>query len=259
MIQKFYKYWLMGTACLLGVSALGCTPGPRTLVMRDALTGQPVNSVVLVMELRGDYDASDYDPMAGVYRQDRIDRYRKKYDIHGYGPTKKHSFGPGFYYNDAYLSQFPCDPPVPDQVRTDVINSGWRIFVSELPRDYEATYSVTQYFLFKRGYLPMAISAGSMKMLADSKGNVRVALRPIAAGEFASDWQVIRIAKSMIALSRMSRIKPSRAIQNRVLDILSDSLVKITALPSDPAPYPDFNATQAEARKLLEHIQAGSW
>ena len=256
MILKFHKFRLPAIICLIN-SALGCSSYPKNLLIKDALTDLPVNSVVLAMELRGDYDASDYNPLRRVYRQDRRDRYRKKYKIYGYGRPSKRSFGPGFYYNYAYLNQLPFGPPYAVQVRMDVINSGWKIFTDELPRDNKITYSVTKYYLFKQGYLPMIIPTGNMKMLADSKGNVKIALRPMVAGKFASDWQVIRASKSILAMSQLPHIKTRPIIQRRVLEILADSLAKITALPGDPEPYPDFIGNQAEAEKLLEHIQQG--
>lgn len=252
-MDRYRSFSLLIAAAVVGNLALsGCEPKPRTLELTSSLTGQPLQNVLLLMELRAYEEQNPEYVMGDVFQQNRIDRYVK--DNHGWGSPVKHSFGPGVYINRQALSEMPIQHRQPDRLTLAQISSGWEIYRENLAWDNETSWIARAYFLFKPHTLPVMLTPEGLDAMADRHGKVHLSLQPERVGTRPSDLRVINATCEVLAILPSSTL--DQGLQHRLLSDLAGPLKRIVAFPADPPPYEDFPAFQARAKKLLDRLDS---
>lgn len=251
----------LGLCCLLvcGACLPGCgSVGPQRLLLRDALTGEPLGQALAVLELRVVEDASEDDwPLDAARRRQAYWKWHKRQRKYGTVPRpKKHSFGPGMYYNPAALDALPLQPTDPDRIEVRRISTGWDILTERdgLNDATDPDLLVTRYVFLKDHYQPRLVSQREMSALALPDGRVILALRAERPGEAGSDAAVLNAARKLLDLCKGRSVWEDRSKRPEVLSELAGALRRIAEFPADPSPYPAFEDHRKQARQLLDRL-----
>lgn len=240
----------MAAAVLACAALAGCEPKARTLELTSTLTDEPLQNVLLLMELRAYEDQNPDAVMDDAILRNNVDRYVK--DNHGWGSPRKHSFGPGVYINRQALAAMPIHHRQPDHLKLEQISSGWTIYRENLVWDNETSWIARAYFLFKPHTLPVMLTPDSLDAMADRHGTVHLSLQPERVGTRSSDLRIINATAEVLSI--LPNGKLDQGLQHRLLSDLAGPLHRIVAFPADPPPYEDFATFQARAQKLLDQL-----
>lgn len=232
--------------------------GPQRLVLTDSLTGEPVSGALVVMAFRAVEDVSEDDwPLGVARRRQAYWKWRKERIEHGSLPRpKKHTFGPGMYYNPEALAAMPVAPTDPVRIEVRRISTGWEIVTERDPVNerVDPSFLVTRYLFVKDRCLPRLMSGREMSVLARRDGRVYLALRAERPGEQGSDETVLHAAGKFLELCKGDSLWENRTLRRDVLVVLAGALQRIVDFPADPLPYEAFVDHRDRARRLLDRI-----
>jgi len=234
----------------------GCAPGPKTLVIDDAHTREPMGNVLLVLAIEKQYAVRN-DISRRLY-WNSVYQWRRRNKIYGWGSPRQHICGPGgFPVNPEAVPYFSPEATNSYYLRLQRIASGWRIFRFDLPLDdNEPTDTAVGYWLVKANYVPRHLTFKQMRILADATGDVTIALETLAPGSQESNLSLIDGAGQI--LGAMMHYPHKGLDPNAVLSALQaclQRLVEFVPQGEGKSPYLDFPKHQAQAKHLMQEIR----
>lgn len=235
------------------VCLAGCSGGPRELMLTSAESQRPLDGVLLVQEMLGHYEDYGYNmgpgwpTYYGAWRDARLNYPWPVWNTIDRRPT----------WETPQDKDYAKPIPVPVDVASQMIDHDWRIRVQIDPpsipdEQWVPIFRAIHSYLFKPGYIPVMIGEKQWSLMADKKGVVHLAMQPLAIGTQSSDVQTLSVIKSALPLATHHDLKGE--LKRRFHQWMADPLLKMTAMPATPEPYPGFAENQKQAEGMLTHL-----